>query len=256
MGDLGVRLRQAREKAGLSLPALSARTKIREALLDAIEREDFGRLPAGLIARGFLRAYAREVGLEPESIVRQYTTEFAPPSLPPDRTLLADRRRFEQASHAERARQLLAAAVVAAAGTAFVIYFNEGAEVQDAIRPYPIATTAGEDASRSDRAEEAPAERTNETPDSREVDPLTLDINPTAVVWVEATADGQRVLYQLIQRGERKTLHARDELVVRVGDAGAFQYWLNGERGRPLGKPTEVRDIRITRDNYATFQAP
>jgi len=49
-------------RVGLSLSEISARTKIRTALLEAIEREDFDRLPSGLLARGLLRAYARAPG--------------------------------------------------------------------------------------------------------------------------------------------------------------------------------------------------
>lgn len=41
---------------------------------------------------------------------------------------------------------------------------------------------------------------------------------------------------------------------MRVGDAAAFAYSINGVRGRTLGGPGEVRDIRITSDNYTGFQ--
>ena len=73
-------------------------------------------------------------------------------------------------------------------------------------------------------------------------------------MWVEATADGTRVLYQLIHPGEQQVIDVREELLVRVGDAGAFQYSINGVRGRQVGAPGAVRSIRITRDNYTTFQ--
>lgn len=82
-GSVGTDLRHAREQACLSLLDLSARTKIRIPLLEAIEREQFERLPAGLLTRGYLRAYAREVGLDPESVVRRYLDEFEPVPLPP-----------------------------------------------------------------------------------------------------------------------------------------------------------------------------
>src|SRR5262245_8773801 len=72
MSDVGTELREAREKHGLSLKDIAARTKIREALLFAMERNEFTQLPSGLLARGFFRAYAAEVGLPPETIVRKY----------------------------------------------------------------------------------------------------------------------------------------------------------------------------------------
>src|SRR5262245_26672939 len=82
MATLGADLQQARERAGLSLDDLSARTKIRRHMLESIERNDFASIPGGLLARGYLRAYAGEVGLPAEVVAARYQTEFgtdAPP---------------------------------------------------------------------------------------------------------------------------------------------------------------------------------
>ena len=76
MATLGADLQHARELAGLSIEDLSARTKIRRHMLEAIERNDFASIPGGLLARGYLRAYASEVSLPPEGIAARYQTEF------------------------------------------------------------------------------------------------------------------------------------------------------------------------------------
>src|SRR5437016_2411394 len=86
---VGNQLRQAREQHGISLTELSDRTKISQPNLRAIERDDFDRVPGGLFTRGFLRAYAHEVGLDPEPLVQQYLEEFEPPP-PPDLTEIAE----------------------------------------------------------------------------------------------------------------------------------------------------------------------
>jgi hypothetical protein len=85
---------------------------------------------------------------------------------------------------------------------------------------------------------------------------LRLEIHPTDAVWVDAMADGQRALYELIPGGERRTIDARDDISIRVGDAGRFSFSINGVPGRVLGEEGQVRDLRITRDNYATFLTP
>src|SRR5438876_624659 len=79
--EVGTQLRQARETRGIPLAQLNARTKISPRSLRAIERNEFDRLPGGVFTRGFLRAYAREVGLDPEEIVRQYVAEYETPDL-------------------------------------------------------------------------------------------------------------------------------------------------------------------------------
>lgn len=68
----GERLLQAREKAGLTLPELAERTKIPQASLQAIERDEYHKISGDLYVKSFLRSYAREVGLEPEEMIEVY----------------------------------------------------------------------------------------------------------------------------------------------------------------------------------------
>jgi cytoskeleton protein RodZ len=72
---VGGQLRQARQQANVTLERIAARTKIRLRFLEAIDADDFDRLPDGVVRRGHLRAYAREVGLDPEQIVDCYLRE-------------------------------------------------------------------------------------------------------------------------------------------------------------------------------------
>ena len=74
--DMGETLRLAREERGLSVEGLSQRTKISPPLLRAIEANEIGRLPGGIFLKGFLKAYAREVGLNPEDTVARYMAQF------------------------------------------------------------------------------------------------------------------------------------------------------------------------------------
>jgi cytoskeletal protein RodZ len=76
MPDFGDRLRQARERRGVSLRDIAAHTKFSIASLEALERNDPARLPGGIFARTFVRSYAAEVGLDPEATVREFVERF------------------------------------------------------------------------------------------------------------------------------------------------------------------------------------
>src|SRR5262245_61095185 len=78
MTTAGERLQRARIDAGLSLPELADRTKIQGWILESIERNEYERLPRGPFIRGFLRAFAREVGLDPAVIVAEYVDALEP----------------------------------------------------------------------------------------------------------------------------------------------------------------------------------
>src|SRR5436189_4293991 len=80
--DIGAELRNARKARKLSIEEIARVTKISPSVLRAIDRNDFSSVPGGLFTRGFLRAYAREVGLDPEEIVQLYRTEFEQPEQP------------------------------------------------------------------------------------------------------------------------------------------------------------------------------
>jgi cytoskeletal protein RodZ len=72
MGDFGNKFRKAREKKELSLDDVSNVTKISSRMLQAIEEERFDLLPGGVFNKGFIRAYAKHLGLNDEEAVTDY----------------------------------------------------------------------------------------------------------------------------------------------------------------------------------------
>jgi len=72
MASFGESLRREREMRGVSLEEISATTKINQRFLQALETEDFAKLPGGLFTRSFLRAYAGYLGLDAERILAEY----------------------------------------------------------------------------------------------------------------------------------------------------------------------------------------
>lgn len=72
MGEFGEKFRKQREERGLTLDAVSNTTKISTRMLKALEDERFDQLPGGVFNKGFVRAYARQIGLDPEVAVGDY----------------------------------------------------------------------------------------------------------------------------------------------------------------------------------------
>jgi cytoskeleton protein RodZ len=67
--DFGARLKAARESKQLSPADVAAKLKLTARQIEALEREDFEHLPSEIFVRGFVRNYARLVGIEPESLI-------------------------------------------------------------------------------------------------------------------------------------------------------------------------------------------
>ncbi|HUO16844.1 MAG TPA: RodZ domain-containing protein [Verrucomicrobiae bacterium] len=72
MGAFGDKFRIAREKKGISLDDVSNVTKISSRMLQAIEAENFDQLPGGVFNKGFIRAYAKHLGLNDEEAITDY----------------------------------------------------------------------------------------------------------------------------------------------------------------------------------------
>src|SRR5215831_10736434 len=72
MGSFGDRLKKEREQRGITLDDISLSTKIGTRLLRALEEERFDQLPGGIFNKGFVRAYARHLGLDEEQAIADY----------------------------------------------------------------------------------------------------------------------------------------------------------------------------------------
>jgi len=72
VGTFGEKFRKERERRGFSLDDVSNVTKIGSRMLKAIEDEHFDQLPGGVFNKGFIRAYARHLGLNDEEAITEY----------------------------------------------------------------------------------------------------------------------------------------------------------------------------------------
>ncbi|PYR58712.1 MAG: hypothetical protein DMF91_16590 [Acidobacteria bacterium] len=248
--DIGAELRNARNARKLSISEIARVTKISPSDLRAIDRNDFDSVPGGLFTRGFLRAYAREVGLDPEEIIQLYRMEFEHSETPVHAEESAASDELEINTHrpdepaGSRYSQIVQVAIIL---IILGVYFASWR------RPQPLANT--ELPPTNAVAAPAPAEvpvATTGTVGAPRAE-LKVDIHPQGQCWVQATADGKPVMARLMMPGEQETIAARADLTLRVGDPAAFAFSVNGAAGRSLGRAGQPVTVQINRQNYATF---
>ena len=78
--NFGARLRQRREGQQIALGTIAEQTKIKQSLLEALERGDVSQWPSGIFRRAFIRAYAHAIGLEPDVVVREFLEIYPDPA--------------------------------------------------------------------------------------------------------------------------------------------------------------------------------
>jgi hypothetical protein len=83
---------------------------------------------------------------------------------------------------------------------------------------------------------------------------LKIDMATTDWCWVAAESDGERVLYRLLEPGERVVLEGEREIALRLGDAGSVTVSINdGPRLTP-GGDGEVIEVVVTPDNVESLR--
>ena len=143
--DPGALLKQARERSGASVAEIAASKRLDETLVEALEEGRYDAFPAPAYVYGYLRAYAREVGLDGDTLVRRLSAAEHEPSkrlewLQPIKPPLADR--------AQRSLGLLFGGVVAAVLIAAAVVLWTLARTSD--WPFPATEDAASETPAAD----------------------------------------------------------------------------------------------------------
>lgn len=286
----GGRLRDARERRGVSLRQIANATKISVGVLEALERNDISKLPGGIFGRAFVRSYAIEVGLDPEATIQDFITNFPKDSViagHPTSDRIEDRVALE--GDRRTAGTFLWMIVISVPIVVGLLYFaTVGRQAPAPSEPAPTAAaavekpavqqpppapvpaspaaTAVDSVARSGTAAPAVTSASSAAPapagaDARPAatsgDQLTVVLTVKRPCWVSATVDGQRSIQRLLQPGERQTVTVRREMVLTAGDAAAIALQFNGADARALGKAGQVVTARFNLTNYKEYlQAP
>ena len=248
---VGARLREAREKRGVSLRQISNSTRISVMSLEALERSDLSRLPGGIFTRAFIRAYAQEVGSNPDRTIEDFIAELPAEAVTANvRSLtIEDGEKLEsdRLAFVTAARLVLMSLPLMALA---IYYGNNRTSTDDS-----YGASAPVDAMQ----ETAGTEAVRSVPDVQpapQISSLTLEVAPKGACWVAVTADGSLVFSGLMEAGDTRVVRATKEILLNIGDAGTFAYMLNGRRGRSLGSSGQVVSHRITISNLSEFVLP
>jgi cytoskeletal protein RodZ len=233
--------------------------------LEALERSDLSRLPGGIFTRAFIRAYAQEVGLDPDRTIQDFIAELPPESA----AATAHPAAVEDGEKLESDRRAVATAIrlvmVSLPIAGFVVYYGMHHRAPAPGAPPAVETSGSTTPPESaappvDSPATAPPSSSEPSapvqPAAPQPSGLTMEIAPTGDCWVSATADGEPTFSGLMHAGDKRQISAREEISLNVGDAGAFSYKLNGRDGRPIGAPGEVVSKRIKLADLKDYVTP
>src|SRR5579871_3847189 len=210
---LGERFRAAREARGMSVPDVAEQIRIRSLYLAAIEDENWNTIGAPVYVRGFLRTYARFLGLDPEEAVAAFNRTQPLPQTSPAR----DPEPRRAAPSWAGAALLWGAGTVAVLLIAFVVFTELTMPRRSGLPPVAVASAA----------------------------PVAASPTVSATSWLRVTVDGNVSMEGTFPAGTSKTFHGNNALV-RIGNAGGVEIYVDGKDVGKLGKQGDVVEHAFT----------
>jgi cytoskeleton protein RodZ len=273
--SFGHKLKTEREKRGITLDQISSSTKIGTRMLQALEEDNFDQLPGGIFNKGFVRAYARYVGLDEDQTIADYlqaSGEAPPPQ--PDPKMAAEIPPPERDSAPPRQIpwSWLAGALLLIALALFIwsrshhqneILKNEIPQNKNT-NEVPAAPTATEtkpdvqssrvEAPLPPPKEVAPPPKPvsgNSTSPVKvaPVQPVPAPGQFTVVIlaredsWLSISVDGQPANEETLIGENQHAIHARSQVVIKAGNVGALDFIFNGKKLPSQGDYGDVKTL-------------
>jgi len=248
-GNFGERLKRERELREVSLEEITTATRIGPHFLEALENEEWSKLPGGVFNRGFVRSIARYLGLDEEALLAEYDVAYneqVPPRPEPPGEGIPSPQRWVPVALGVALLVLLAALVIG--GIYGLRYLASRRARKAAMAPTATALPFSEDSSGSSSAPASSRSSASSAP-SPAVPGLDLLVSPSAPTHLRIVADGNLLFDTIIHPGENRHFAASDEFEVTVADSGALLLELNGQAMPPLGLPGSSGTIRLSRQD-------
>ncbi len=289
MPSFGENLRREREKRKITLDQISQSTKIGTRMLQALEEDKFSQLPGGIFNKGFVRAYARCVGLDEEQTIADYLEASGdsppvmpevPPAQPAPRIIEAE----EQTSHRPLPWGLFATLLLLAA-LALSLWSRHQKRESTATAPQPAPNQPSVEHVASpapapkvttppgNTAAKAPAPQASQpsnfgTPNNPPVatakttaavpaeSGFVMNIQAREDSWTVITSDGKTVYSGLLAAGDQRSIRGQKEIVVRAGNSGGVDLYFNGKKIPQVGQYGEIRTVTFGPAGVIPTQPP
>jgi cytoskeletal protein RodZ len=233
-GTFGERLKREREMREVSLKEVTTATRIGPRFLEALENEEWDKLPGGIFNRGFVRSIARFLGLDEENLLAEYDMARGEQSLPVPQPY---ENKIPRPPIWLPVLAVLALLAVLGGLIAGGIYgwrryaAHRAAKKSSSSALLPAQTQSGTTSAIP------PAKPSSDSPTSSTAIPLDLAVSTSAATRVRILADGTLSLDAELPAGETRHFSASRQFEVTAADSSAVLLELNGRAMPPVGTP-------------------
>lgn len=239
---LGEKLREAREERGLSIGEVAEQTRISSLYLESIERDDYKPLPGGIFNKGFVKSYAKFVGLDENEAVQEYSRIVAKTEGLEDKELRVYRSEVLTDDNVANSMvpTLIFAGIILALITGGVLFLLNYLQSQPT-EPVANANTNTNANRTGTAATPTPVPSFNE---------LRIEFIPTVeAISLTSVVDGRQIS-EVVPTGTAKVITARESIRLSYyrGFADKLELRLNGKAIQPPPAPARGSSVTFTID--------
>ena len=260
---VGYTLRQERERQNLSVEDIEQGTSIRVLYIEAIENGEYDKLPGTVYTKGFIKNYAKFLGLDADAMTKEFANDLAELSGAPQtpveeekplqtpkaepKPVKPEKKPLGYSIEKEKSRSsgvLIIAAVVivaALAGGVWSWLSSSDGEVAK-VEPPPVQQT--QPAPQEEETIPTPVASANPVP----VDSVQVQARFNDRCWLLVTVDGAVVQEGVVEGGQTLNWEGKNQINFRLGNAGAVEFFQDGKSLGVLGGVGDVVDKTFTRN--------
>ncbi|MFD6326851.1 helix-turn-helix domain-containing protein [Streptomyces sp. NPDC058442] len=248
--SVGRALQQARIAAGLTVDDVTTATRVRIAIVRAIEADDFELCGGDVYARGHLRTLARAVQLDPAPLIAQYEAEHGGRPAPTPAAPLFEAERIRPERRGPNWTAAMVAAIVVVVGFVGFTMVKGGDDggkenVADGATP----STSAPSTPKSKKPAVPEPEPSDSAIAAAPQDKVTVMVSaPDGRSWISAKDHSGRLLFDgLLKQGDSKTFQDSTKINLVLGDAGAIDLFVNGKKIEDDWQPGAVERLTYTK---------
>jgi cytoskeletal protein RodZ len=240
-GTFGERLKRERELREVTVKEIASATRIAPKFLEALENEDWHKLPGGVFGRGFVRSIARYLGLSEENLLSDYDLARGETSIP------GAKKPEERIPSPPKWIPALTAVLVIAALVGMVFggryAWRQYVAHRNAKKASAVVSLPSSNAARNPLVNSSPAAPASASEKSL---PLELSVAASAATRVKVAADSLAVYDAELPATQNLRFSANDKFEVTAADFSVVLLELNGQKVMPALAPGSSSTISLT----------
>ncbi|MER6149987.1 helix-turn-helix domain-containing protein [Streptomyces hirsutus] len=247
--SVGRALKQARIAAGLTVDDVTTATRVRIAIVHAIEADNFEPCGGDVYARGHIRTLARAVHLDPAPLITQYDAEHGGRPAPTPAAPLFEAERIRPERRGPNWTAAMVAAIVVVIGFVGFTMVNGGDGDKANVADGDATASASESSTPKSEKPAPEPEPSDSAIAAAPQDKVIVKVSaPDGRSWISAKDHSGRLLFDgLLAQGDSKTFEDSSKINLVLGDAGAIDLFVNGKKIEDDWQPGAVERLTYTK---------